>query len=99
MPGFDGTGPRGNGPMSGKASGFCLLHIPDEPGEPWIGFAGRAGEPIAPGCDIRRLNGRWLQFRLWEMQAALAAMKFRLNNLESGYRPAPPRRPGTGART
>ena len=23
MPGFDGSGPRGNGPMSGGARGFC----------------------------------------------------------------------------
>jgi len=25
MPGFDGTGPRGNGPMSGWGRGFCAI--------------------------------------------------------------------------
>jgi hypothetical protein len=25
MPGFDGTGPRGNGPMSGWGRGFCTI--------------------------------------------------------------------------
>ena len=35
MPGFDGTGPRGMGPMTGGGRGFC---------SPWgIGAASRAG--------------------------------------------------------
>jgi hypothetical protein len=25
MPGFDGTGPRGTGPMTGGGRGFCVL--------------------------------------------------------------------------
>lgn len=38
MPGFDGTGPRGMGPMTGGGRGFC---------SPWgIGASNRAG--IAP---------------------------------------------------
>jgi hypothetical protein len=35
MPGFDGTGPRGMGPMTGGGRGFC---------SPWgVGAASRAG--------------------------------------------------------
>ncbi len=93
MPGFDGTGPRGQGPMTGKANGFCLIHMPDEPGEPRTGFAGLAGEPVSMGPDLRTTDGRSLQERLRDMQAALAAMRCRLSNLESGGRVAPPRRP------
>ena len=25
MPGFDGTGPQGKGPMTGRGMGFCVL--------------------------------------------------------------------------
>ncbi|MBT7163472.1 MAG: DUF5320 domain-containing protein [Victivallales bacterium] len=46
MPGIDGTGPRGDGPMTGRGMGSCVLRF--EPGKtPTItGFAGAAGRPI-----------------------------------------------------
>ena len=28
MPGFDGTGPRGMGPMTGGGRGFCAIQLP-----------------------------------------------------------------------
>ena len=31
MPGFDGTGPRGLGPMTGRGEGYCAFVLP-EPG-------------------------------------------------------------------
>ncbi|MBS3733725.1 MAG: DUF5320 domain-containing protein [Phycisphaerae bacterium] len=34
MPGFDGTGPRGSGPMSGGGRGFCVQPIPPTGGAP-----------------------------------------------------------------
>ena len=46
MPGHDGTGPRGQGPMTGKGLGFCMMKIPSAPGEPFMGCAGRAGGPV-----------------------------------------------------
>lgn len=27
MPGFDGSGPRGQGPMSGKGRGYCVVPL------------------------------------------------------------------------
>ena len=30
MPGFDGTGPLGLGPMTGRGMGFCVVRLPDE---------------------------------------------------------------------
>jgi hypothetical protein len=27
MPGLDGTGPRGNGPMTGGGEGFCIVAL------------------------------------------------------------------------
>jgi len=32
MPGFDGTGPAGMGPMSGRRRGFCIVPLDRGPG-------------------------------------------------------------------
>jgi len=52
MPRFDGTGPRGEGPFSGRAKGYCAIRLP-EPGsdQPALGFAGLAGRPVQLRCD------------------------------------------------
>lgn len=34
MPGFDGTGPRGEGPMTGGGQGFCVLPADQVPQRP-----------------------------------------------------------------
>lgn len=52
MPGFDGTGPRGEGPFTGRGEGYCAVKLPDEGSaehaerERVIGFAGQQGRPI-----------------------------------------------------
>lgn len=47
MPGFDGTGPRGEGPLTGRGEGYCGLQFPDlGSGKPAFGFAGLAGVPV-----------------------------------------------------
>jgi len=43
MPGYDGTGPKGMGPMTGGGGGFCVLKLPSSPEESLTGFAGRSG--------------------------------------------------------
>lgn len=46
MPGFDGTGPEGRGPLTGRGMGFCVLQEPkDKPGQV-EGLAGIQGTPI-----------------------------------------------------
>lgn len=47
MPGFDGTGPSGQGPMSGQGRGFCVLKISDAKSSQLQGFTGLQGVPIA----------------------------------------------------
>jgi hypothetical protein len=64
MPGYDGTGPKGQGPMTGRGGGYCLLKIPRSPGELRTGFIGLSGKPVAllhrkPGCkkgNIKRVG-------------------------------------------
>ncbi len=92
MPGFDGTGPRGQGPMTGKANGFCLIRMPDDPGQPRTGFVGMAGDPVAMGPDLSKADALSLQARLREMQFVLTAMRSRLDGLESGGHSTPARR-------
>ena len=41
MPGFDGTGPRGMGPMTGGGRGFCAVPLPAA----WPAYTGRAAYP------------------------------------------------------
>lgn len=44
MPGGDGTGPMGLGPMTGRGSGYCVMSNKKNNGT--YGYAGIAGKPI-----------------------------------------------------
>jgi len=46
MPRFDGTGPQGQGPLTGRGEGYCAVRLPDEPGQPAYGYAGLQGTPV-----------------------------------------------------
>jgi len=62
MPRFDGTGPRGEGPFSGRGEGYCAVRIPDEGSvehegaEPLTAPAGWRRGPIRLGCPT---GPRW----------------------------------------
>jgi hypothetical protein len=93
MPRFDGTGPQGRGPMTGNGRGYCLMSMPEAPGEAATGFAGLEGRPVMIGNDPRKLmDSASLHGRLREIQAALHELKIRLANLEAAGsdRSAPP---------
>jgi len=86
MPGFDGTGPRGQGPMTGKAGGFCLLSIPDANDQPQRGFVGLAGNPLPVVQDSMRTEPGRLKQRLLGIETELRAVKERLTELEADNR-------------
>ncbi len=46
MPGFDGTGPFGQGPMTGRGQGFCVLTTSEENPGQVKGLVGLQGAPI-----------------------------------------------------
>jgi len=60
MPGLDGTGPRGLGPMTGDGRGLCVLRLPTDPDEPITGLAGRAGwrfsQPLETDAELGHLR-------------------------------------------
>jgi hypothetical protein len=45
MPGFDGTGPQGQGPMTGRGEGYCAIPLDRTPRTPY-GYAGLQGRPV-----------------------------------------------------
>jgi hypothetical protein len=47
MPGFDGTGPSGKGPMTGRSRGFCALRISEENLSKVKSFVGLQGMPVS----------------------------------------------------
>jgi len=55
MPRFDGTGPQGQGPMTGRGEGYCALKLP-QPGEAPEGYAGLQGAPVRPARFTRWLR-------------------------------------------
>lgn len=54
MPGFDGTGPQGKGPMTGQARGYCILRESKDRPIHMQGFAGVQGAPV----DVEAPEGK-----------------------------------------
>jgi len=64
MPGFDGTGPQGQGPLTGRGEGYCAVRLPDGPEQPAYGYAGLQGTPVQMGTLARPTFGARLARRL-----------------------------------
>ena len=82
MPAFDGTGPRGPGPMTSRGRGFCFLKMPQGPDEPIRGFAGRMGWPLGlplgPEAALAQLRSQAAQF-----EDVFRAIHGRIDRLEA----------------
>jgi hypothetical protein len=75
MPGFDRTGPRGQGPMTGRGEGYRAAGLPDEVEQPAQGYAGWQDTPAQAGPPTvrptlwaflaRLLRPMWLGRLLW----------------------------------
>ena len=52
MPRFDGTGPQGAGPMTGRGEGYCVVQLAG-PDRPVRGYAGLEGAPVWQGPPSR----------------------------------------------
>jgi len=76
MPGYDGTGPKGGGPMTGGSRGYCLLKFSGAPNEPLTGFAGLSGYPV-------RFRSREFEAELESLQAHIRRVKAAVRSLQS----------------
>ena len=76
MPGFDGTGPAGRGPFTGRGRGYCVARMPETAEEPVRGVAGRGGVPFtAPAGGKRRTELHRLRLQTRSLQRELAAFR------------------------
>jgi hypothetical protein len=62
MPRFDGTGPLGKGPMTGKGRGFCIIKADTEEPDKVEGYLGLEGKPYSreitdPGSVNNNVSG------------------------------------------
>jgi len=69
MPRFDGTGPQGQGPMTGRGEGYCAVEVP-ESGEVPVGYAGLQGTPVRSEVSAARSAlgarlARWVRPATW----------------------------------
>jgi len=58
MPGFDGTGPLGQGPMTGRGQGFCVLAVSKENPGQLKALAGLQGRPISQKINSFENSGK-----------------------------------------
>jgi len=65
MPGFDGTGPAGGGPITGGGRGYCIAGAPYGSGRP---YSGR-------GFGFGYGSGRGYRHRYWESGMPLWARR------------------------
>ena len=94
MPGFDGTGPRGMGPMTGRGFGYCAVPL----GPAWPVYSGRGfagpyaapwgipyGEarPSAP-ATARKAEFDYLKGLAWSLREDLQGIETKIQEIEVG---------------
>jgi hypothetical protein len=84
MPGFDGTGPRGQGAMTGRGRGYCVVALNDIGSRPANrgGFYGRGMR-----CGFRQAVSKEEELNMLKTQTDLLKnqlenMQARIQNLE-----------------
>lgn len=83
MPGYDGKGPRGQGPMTGGGKGYCIVKIPRTPDEALTGFSGLACTPLVLLPDSSSHDIVSLRFRVLQVKLALQEIDRRISVLEA----------------
>ena len=100
MPRSDGNGPFGQGPMTGRCRGYCVLRSSKENPDQIDGFAGIGGKPVVKGdfaivelpaspseLDIKPEQAKaLLQEQLQIMERQKHQIEERPDKLETGHR-------------
>ena len=91
MPGFDGTGPLGQGPMTGQCRGFCVLKVSEKNQGQLQGFTGLQSAPIGQISQNFESTGKeviYMPFGDGTGPAGMGPMTGRAAGFCAGY-PAP----------
>lgn len=83
MPRYDGTGPRGLGPMTGKGGGYCVMRLPESPHEAALGFVGLSGVPVRLVPRSPRLEAMPFKVEVERIRSVLLAIEQDLSDLEA----------------
>jgi hypothetical protein len=83
MPGYDGTGPKGRGPMTGGGRGYCVLKMPSAPDEAPSGFAGFSARPVTIGVVFGGNKLEALRAQAQRIRVAIRSIESRLAMLEA----------------
>ena len=100
MPRLDGNGPSGQGPMTGRACGYCVLRSSRENPAQMDGFAGIDGKPVVKGefaaaglpaspseSDIKPQQAKaLLQEQLQVLEQQKHQIQEKIGRLETGHR-------------
>lgn len=81
MPGYDGTGPLGYGPMTGRGRGYCVIELPENGELPNTAskVLSEMREPVFP--DLSLYETAQLGIRVRQMQFALTNLNHKINIL------------------
>ncbi len=86
MPGRDGTGPRGLGPLTGRGEGYCVMRVPDNPDQPKTGYVGLSGRPVALRAWSPRSDRASSSAEIAGIRDALLVLGRRIHDLETSTR-------------
>jgi len=73
--------------MTGRGRGFCVLKLPNGPGEPIAGLAGRVGRPLGQPLGPEKESAH-LRRQAEQIEAVLRMIRTRIRLLEADRRPA-----------
>lgn len=86
MPGYDGTGPRGEGPLTGRGDGYCVIELPKDPEQTATGFLGLDGAPTKIQADPCRPSQTRSSAQLAGIKGSLRCIAEELEELEAATR-------------
>ncbi len=82
MPGHNGTGPTGAGPMTGKGKGYCIIELPENQDMPRVVSEALREIQETQSKDSTRTETAHLYYRAMQIQTAINDLNNRIDILK-----------------
>lgn len=82
MPGHNGTGPAGAGPMTGKGKGYCIIELPENKDMPRIVSEALTEIQETQSPDSTGTETAHLHYRAMQIQTAINDLNNRIDILK-----------------